>query len=197
MIIIATTRKEKDNCIAEFAKKNEIACFRGEEDDVLGRYFGAAKQFTIDVIVRITSDCPLMDARLVDELIDFYLKHSDVDYVANIVKRTYPRGFDIELFSFTSLQKAHAQARQQYQREHVTPYISENGECLNYAYKKDASRFRVTVDTREDFELIKKIIESFGEYKKFTYEEVITLLESRPDLVEINKNIEQKPVEKT
>lgn len=194
IIIIATSQKKNDDVIENLANKLGVACFRGDEEDVLSRYYEAAKKYNLDVVVRVTSDCPLSDPLLIDSLINYYLDNLDADYVANIIKRTYPRGFDIEVFSFKSLEKAAKEATKPYEREHVTPFISENSKVLNYQDTSDASQYRVTVDTPEDFQLITEIFKSLDPNKQFGYKQVVDLLDSRPDLVAINQHVEQKAI---
>jgi spore coat polysaccharide biosynthesis protein SpsF len=190
-IIIATTYSKKDDIIAKLALEEKINCFRGDEEDVLMRYYQAAKEYKIDTVVRITADCPLIDPGLVDEVIDFYLKNQPLNYASNTIKRTYPRGFDIEIFSFSALEKAFKNATKPYQREHVTPFIYENERCLNYKSDKDYSKYRVTVDTAEDFKLIDRIFDFFGN-NEFSYQKVIDLLNKNKGLAGINRNIKQK-----
>lgn len=194
LLAIATTINKNDDVIDALACKLKVKCFRGDEEDVLNRYYKAAKKYSLDVVVRITSDCPLMDPYLVDDVIAFYLENPQVDYASNTINRTYPRGFDIEVFSFQSLKKAAEEAVKPYQREHVTPFIYENMKTLNYENRKDASRYRVTVDTREDFELVAYIYELLSRGGEFGCKEVVDLLDSRPDLVLINQRIKQKQI---
>jgi spore coat polysaccharide biosynthesis protein SpsF len=191
-IIIATSKNRDNDVIEVLANNMGISCFRGDEEDVLDRYYQAAKKYNLDVIVRVTSDCPLSDPLLIDELVKFYFDNLPVEYVANTMKRTYPRGFDIEVFGFESLRKAAQEAANPYQREHVTPFIHENMKTLNYANASDTSRYRVTVDTIEDLELVSCIYELLRENKEFGYRQVIDLLNSRPDLAAINQGIAQK-----
>ena len=193
-LIIATTKNKNDDIVEKQAIDEGVACFRGEENDVLNRYYEAAKTHGIDVIVRITSDCPLMDPVLVDNLIDFYFENEHINYVTNTIKRTYPRGYDIEIFDFKSLEIAERYADKPYQREHVTSYIFENMKKMNYRQEIDFSKYRVTVDTIEDFELVSRIFEYFKENKYFGYRQVINLLDSRQDLVEINQFVKQKTI---
>lgn len=192
LLIIATTNNKNDDIVKKQAIDECVACFRGEEDDVLNRYYEAAKAYGVDVIVRITSDCPLMDPVLVDNLIDFYFINQPVGYVTNTIERTYPRGYDIEIFDFKSLETAERCADKPYQREHVTPYIFENMKKMNYRQRIDSSKYRVTVDTIEDFELVNRIFEYFKEDRYFGHKQVIDLLDSRQDLVEINQFVKQK-----
>ncbi|MDP8230772.1 MAG: glycosyltransferase family protein [Candidatus Gorgyraea atricola] len=194
LLSIATTINKNDDIIEALARKLKVECFRGDEEDVLGRYYEAAKKYGLDIIVRITSDCPLTDPSLVDDVIVYYLDNPQVDYVSNVINRTYPRGFDIEVFSFQSLKKASEKAVKPYQREHVTPFIYENMGCLNYEDDRDSSKYRVTVDTVEDFELVSAIYDILNKGAQFGYRQVVDLLDSRPDLVALNQFVEQKAV---
>ena len=173
--------------------------FRGSEENVLNRYYNAAKKFDIDPIVRITSDCPLIDPFVIDEIINFYEKNQ-YKMVTNAgpyeEKRTFPRGFDVEVFSFSLLEQAYENAEENYQKEHVTPYIYENHDDKIHFYqneKGDYSNLRLTVDTPEDFKLIKKIYDNLYEGKhNFYSEEIIEFLNKNPELININKKVTQK-----
>ena len=119
-IIIAIPDTKENNELEGFIRKNDFKYFKGSEDDVLSRYYQTAKSFKCDVIVRFTADCPLIDPKIVDLIIEKYLS-SDADYASNVIKRTFPRGLDTEVFNFEVLEKAHKEAKERYQREHVTP----------------------------------------------------------------------------
>lgn len=197
-IIIATTTNDRDNIIMKEANINGVNCFRGSEDDVLERYYLAAKEFQAETIIRITSDCPLFDSIVLDKMIEFY-RNSNYTVVTNageLKERTFPRGLDTEIFSFSSLEDAYYHANKNYQREHVTPYIYETQSNIYY-YKNevDYSRYRWTLDTEEDWELISKIYDKlyFGTHN-FYLKEIIQLMEDYPELYEINKDIEQKKI---
>lgn len=199
-IIIATTINEEDDIIVKEAKINGVKVYRGSEEDVLDRYYNAALENNADVIVRITSDCPLIDPYITEEIIDFYLNQS-YDLVTNsgddLSKRTYPRGLDVEVFSFDVLEKAHLNSDRYYQREHVTPYIYENSKNIYY-YKNNEnySKHRWTIDTEEDFELIKAIYEELYKGKHdFYFKEILNLFDIKPQLFDINKHVEQKKLE--
>lgn len=153
-------------------------------------------------MVRLTSDCPLIDPNIIDKTIYEYLsKISECDYVSNTVERTYPRGLDVEVFSMTTLEQAFREAKNIDYREHVTPYIYRHPDKFNIAFVKhpiDLSSFRLTVDTEEDFILITLLINSL--YKQdtkesFTIETIMELLQNNPDWVLINSHIEQKKVQ--
>lgn len=199
-IIIATTKHKRDEVIVEEAKRNHVNFFRGSEEDVLSRYYHSAVEFGLDAIVRITSDCPLVDPSVIDEVIDFYLNNNFVLVTnggAGDNDRTYPRGLDIAIFSFNVLEEAYENATQQYQREHVTPYIYEkfSDEIYRYKNERDLSDYRLTLDTPEDYDLIKKIYEKLYDGKHdFYLDDIIDFLEKNPELKAINENIIQKKV---
>ena len=196
-IIIATTKHRRDDPIIKEAKKYGINYYRGSEEDVLSRYYESAEQYDIDTIVRITSDCPLIDPFIIDEIIEFYQKN-DYDLVTNAgpkqENRTYPRGMDTEVFSFEILKEIYQNADQKYQREHVTPYIYENSDRISY-YKNnnDYSKYRLTLDEKEDLKLIKKVYNNLykGEHD-FYLADIIQLLEENKHLQKINQDIKQK-----
>lgn len=196
-IIVATTIDAHDDIIVKEALKFGAKVFRGSEEDVLSRYYYAAKENNIDVIIRITSDCPLIDPNILDKLIQFFNEHS-YDYVSNqspvLEERTYPRGLDIEVFTFNKLEEAFNNAKEHYQREHVTPYIYENSTNI-YRYKSNVnySKYRWTLDTIEDWNLISKVYEYLYKGKHdFFMEDIFKLMKKHPELEKINNMIEQK-----
>jgi spore coat polysaccharide biosynthesis protein SpsF len=198
-IVIATTVLDRDIVIENEAIKCGAKVFKGSEDDVLSRYYQAAKVNNIDVIVRITSDCPVIDPYVIDEIISFYLE-GQYDLATNagadLAQRTYPRGLDTEVFSFEALENAFVNGGEKYQREHVTPFIYEHSNKIHY-FKNDAdySKYRWTLDTEEDFELI---IEIFNRLYKgshdFYLHDIIELFKQNPNLFSINAHIEQKKI---
>lgn len=196
-VIIATTTHFQDDIIEKVSRNIGVKCFRGSESDVLSRYYFAAKENNADIIVRITSDCPLIDPKVMDEVIQFYKKH-DFPYVSNgntdSILRTFPRGLDTEVFGYKELEEAFLKAKEPYQREHVTPYLYEEERKI-YFYKNDNdySKFRWTLDTEEDWKLIQEIyIELYKGEHNFYLEDIIALMEEKPELYNINKEIEQK-----
>lgn len=198
-IVIATTTKLDDNAIVEEAKRLGVKCFRGSEDDVLGRYYYAAKENKADIVVRITSDCPLIDHQVLDEMIfEFKSLHMDkkVDYLSNTLERTFPRGLDVEVFSFKVLEESFNNANETYEREHVTPYIYENPEKFRlkgYMNNKDYSYHRWTLDTPEDLKLITKIYEDINSKDKLIlFNDVTNYLNVHPEVLQINNAINQK-----
>lgn len=198
-IVIATTDKEDDDKIVNEAKKLSVKYFRGSENDVLSRFYYAAKENNADIVVRVTSDCPCIDFEILDKMLIYFkekYKEKQVDYLSNTIKRTYPRGYDIEIFTFSALEKSYINAEKEYEREHVTPYIydkTNNFLKLSFENKEDYSEYRVTLDTIEDFIVIKNIFENLY-YKNpyFKLNDVVQYLNNNLHIVDINKHIEQK-----
>jgi spore coat polysaccharide biosynthesis protein SpsF len=196
-IVVATSVNHADEEIVEFCGRLSLPFFRGEEQDVLSRYHSAAREFHADVVVRLTSDCPVIDPSVIEKVLRHYFDHvTDFDYVSNCLTRTYPRGMDTEVFPFRVLEQAFYEAAEAGDREHVTPFIYRQADRFrlsNVAYHEDCSRHRWTVDTEEDFTLIRRIIESLYPFDPaFRMEDILTLLESDPGLFRINAHVEQK-----
>lgn len=195
-IVIATTQNEKDQKIIEFCNARDIHVIQGSEENVLERYFQAAKEYDAEVIVRLTSDCPLIDPELIDEVIRLFLESKDVDYASNTLVRSYPRGLDIEVFAMKALLESYQQAILESEKEHVTPFIynrPERFKLVNLESLEDYSYHRWTVDTEEDFELIQRIIEVTYPYTKdVKWKDIIKIMEQNPSWHEINAHIEQK-----
>ncbi len=182
-IIIATTTNPKDDKIFNLSTKLGVDVYRGNEEDVLERFFYVSKKYKVKNIVRLTSDCPMQDFRIIDELIKIY-KTEKYDYVSNISKRTFPDGLDVEVFSFDSLQIAYEQATHKLHREHVTTYIrggikglSEgNFKRYNFSYPVNYSNLRWTIDTKDDYEHIKLFFNNLPEH--FSWLEAINFYEN-------------------
>lgn len=198
-IIIATTLEEQDDKIVDKANKLGVKYFRGSESDVLSRYYFSAKESNADVVVRVTSDCPCMDSRIIENIINEFKKCSiseNIDYISNTVERTFPRGYDVEVFKFQSLEKAFLSASKDYEREHVTPYIydlNNKFKISSYKHNVDCSKYRVTLDTQEDLQVIKAIYEELFNYKGyFSLQDVLGFLDKNPNIARINEEIEQK-----
>ena len=173
-IILATTKNKEDKIICEIGRKLSISCFCGSENDVLDRFYQSVKNKKPNWIVRVTSDCPLIDPFLIDEIIKFTIT-KNIDYCSNILIENYPDGQDIEIMSFNSLEIAWKEALLNSEREHVTPYIKKNssfnGGSLfsseNYNLKKNYNNIRMTVDEQVDFDILKFVIDSLGIDKKW------------------------------
>ena len=195
-IIIATTESKRDDVIVELANSLMVKSFRGSENDVLDRFYNSVKPLKPDLVVRLTSDCTLIDADLIDEIISSALD-KDLDYYSNILYPTYPDGQDIEVFKFSSLKKAWESSRLDSDREHVTPYIKNNSTYMsnklftseNHEYKKDFNRVRMVVDYKEDFKVIELLIKKLGE--KATWKEYAKLYLSDNNINSINFQIKR------
>lgn len=196
-VVLATTTNETDLPLVAAAERLGIACYRGSEDDVLSRYYEAALQFGGESILRITSDCPLLDPAVIDLVMkQFASRKHPWDYVSTTLTRTFPRGMDVEMFTFEALKTAHDEATLPAEREHVTPFLYNNpdrfklGSVTNVL---DVSRHRWTVDTEEDFELVKRIIEAlYPSHPKFNMKDCLQLLNENPAWEKLNAHIEQK-----
>ncbi len=198
-VFIATTVNKTDDPIVAFCQEENIPFYRGSENNVLSRYYECAKENKLDVIVRVTSDCPLVDGELIrkawEDYKDSFKKYS---YISNGVNRTYPRGFDFEIFSFAYLEEAYKKATLEMDLEHVTPYIHQNRngntDFFHYINKEDKSSYRITVDTSDDFELIRQLIENHQAHHLHAHR-IIKLLDKHPSLALINRHIEQKKLQ--
>ena len=171
-IIIATTNKKNDDIIIKIAQKNQVDYYRGNESNVLKRYYDCANKFNLDNILRITSDCPLSDKKLIDKMIGIYLT-SKVDYISNTIKRTFPDGLDVEIFNFRALHQAFKYAKSKFEKEHVTQYFfkDKNIKKINYKNDIDLSKKRWTLDYHNDFLFISSVFNYFKpdiymDYKK-------------------------------
>ena len=197
VIVIATTLNRSDQPIIEFAAKQGVATYRGSEDDVLSRYHGAAHSYHADTVVRVTSDCPLIDPGVIDCVIrEFGIAPDKYDYVSNTLQRSYPRGMDTEVFGFETLDQAFREATLPAEREHVTPFIYHRPERYklgNVCYPSDESRHRWTVDTKEDLELIRRMLETlYPSNPRFTLEDALAAAAAHPEWSSINQHIAQK-----
>jgi len=190
-IIIATTNLEEDNAIVNFAKKNEIEYFRGESDDVLDRFYQCAKNFSSDNILRITSDNPLVDPTVIDDLIINYQK-SSCDYASTNLARTYPFGIDAEIFSFNTLEKTWKNAILPSEREHVSSYMKKNSKIFkqfNLRNKIKVPLVRLTIDREVDLELFRIVISKITD-RPILMNNILELYNNEPKLFEINSHMD-------
>ena len=185
---MATSDSKQDDIIESLCEEWGVNCFRGSENDVLDRYYKAGKKYCINTVVRITGDCPLIDYKLVDEIIDYFHKN-DFDYVSNTIEPTYPDGMDIEVFTFSALEQAWQRASLLSDREHVTPFIYKNSnyagqnlfKASNYSYPVDFSNIRLTVDEDNDLEVVRYLIENTPE--NFTWLDYVSELTKNPEMI--------------
>jgi spore coat polysaccharide biosynthesis protein SpsF (cytidylyltransferase family) len=190
-VIVATTINKDDLEIVKLCANLGISVYCGSEDDVLDRYYQTARLFKADHIVRITSDCPLIDPMVIDEVITLHVREK-ADYTSNTLKETYPDGEDIEVFTFAALKEAWKKANLSSEREHVTPFIRKNHafKLVNLEYNKDLSHKRWTLDNPEDFEFIKSIYKNIcNKSPNFGMMEILEFIDKNPDIEKINQNI--------
>lgn len=195
-VVIATTTNETDNAIVDYCRDRNWPVVRGSEQDVLSRYWLASQTYQAEVVVRVTSDCPLIEPMLVDELVEAFLAETPgLDYLSNVIEpRCFPRGLDIEVFSVESLQKAFNEAEEPAEREHVTPYIwcqPTRFALQSFEHEPSFSDQRWTVDTLQDYELVRRVFHHFKR-DNFHWRDVLTLLEQHPDWLLLNSDIQQK-----
>lgn len=191
-VVIATTVNKDDLEIVKICSSNGVSVYCGSEDDVLDRYFQAARLLKADHIVRITADCPLIDPTVISEVIEFHL-HKKADYTSNTFKETYPDGQDVEIFTFETLMKAWKNASLASEREHVTPYIRKNPDVfklLNLEYKDNLSQKRWTLDNPEDYVFIKIIYNNlYHKNPLFGMKEIMKFINENPEIERINQHI--------
>jgi len=194
-VYVATTVNSVDAPVVEIAEAAGAAVHRGSEADVLSRFDGCAKQYGLDVLVRVTSDCPLVDGALIGEAVNEFTAAADPRlYLSNTLQRTFPRGLDFEVFSASALAEAAAEATGA-AREHVTPYFYANPgsemRLRNVAWPEDKSAYRITVDTAEDFEVVRTLIEQYGA-ATMACGALIELLDAHPEISSLNEHVDQK-----
>lgn len=191
--ILATTNFHEDDKLVKIASNNGISFFRGPKNNVLKRFFQCALIFEAHTIIRITGDCPLVDPKLIDEMISFFNLHN-FDYVSNTIEPTFPDGLDIEIFSFSTLEKLLKKSKLKSEKEHVTSYIlnhKKEFKIYNYENKINLSHIRLTVDEKQDIKLIRKIYSQMKPLLIFSSTRVLKLLKNQPQLLEINKNLKR------
>lgn len=190
-LVVATTNSLDDDKIVELCKSLGVDFYRGSMNNVLERFYLAAINYTPDWIVRLTSDCPLIDPVVIDGLIEFATV-KNLDYASNTLEPTFPDGLDVEVFKFSALKKAYHEATLTSELEHVTPYIWKNStykggnifvsEC--YSTKEDLSKIRLTVDTLDDFKVIEHLLQEVGFDNNWI--DYVNYLNKYPEIFEIN-----------
>jgi len=198
-IVVATTVMPADDPIVAFCQAEGVLCTRGSEHDVLSRYIDAARHVGATSVVRVTSDCPLLEPELVDQAVDAL--GDGVDYVSNMMQPTWPYGMAVEAMPCGVLEEAASQASDPAEREHVTPFIywrPERYRLKSLTMEPDLSDKRWTVDTPEDFDLVSRIISTLHPRKPdFGISDVLELLEQNPSWETINRHVIQKTVTST
>lgn len=194
-VIVVTTNEEPDNAIVEICDSNQIKCFRGHSTDLLDRHYQAALYYGADAIVKIPSDCPLIDPNIIDEVLQYYISHSaKFDYASNLHPASWPDGNDVEIMSINALGIAWNEATKDFEREHTTPYIWENsdkftiGSVIWNTGKDYSTSHRWTLDYPEDFEFVKRVYEElYPQNPAFSLQDILHLLEQKPEIANINK----------
>ncbi len=194
-VVVATTVSKKDDVIVEICRREKFKYFRGDENDLLDRHFHAALHYNADVVVKIPSDCPLIDPTIINKVINYFIDNfNKYDFVSNLHPQTYPDGNDVEVFRFDVLETAWRKAKAPFQREHTTPYIWDNPDKfrignvewetgLNYSMSH-----RFTIDYPEDYEFIKAVYdELYNKKKLFSLNDILNLLDEKKEIFELNK----------
>jgi len=192
-VVVATTSNSEDDELVDLCKINNINCFRGSSLDLLDRHYNCAKKEKADIILKIPSDCPLIDPKVIDRVIFNHLK-GEFDYTSNLHPQSYPDGQDVEVINFSALEKVWEQAKKPYEREHTTPYIWENKSKFrlnNVLWEKgiDLSMiYRIVLDYYEDYQLIKSVFENlYLKNPMFDINEIVSFLDNNPEITKLNK----------
>ena len=189
-IILAIPDSAENDALLKFAEENKIKCFRGSEEDVLSRFYFAAKENGSKDILRMCADRPLIDPKLIDFVAEKYFK-SQVDYISTRINHTFPEGFTVEIFKFSALEEAFKNAKEPNHREHVTPYIYANAKNFKIASvesKEDFSFMRLTVDEEKDVKFLKEVLKSKS---NLNFKELANFLKNHPEITKINSSINQ------
>lgn len=196
-IVLATTVNQTDDPLVEFSRRNGISYFRGSEEDVMLRVIGAAESASMEIVVEITGDCPIIDPLIVEQTIQMFL-HNSCDYASNAHIRSYPEGMDTQVFRLEILKRSAEMTNDPLDHEHVTLHIRNHPELFSHVYLIASPdlywpELGLTLDEQKDYELLKKIIEYYGDANPyFSCREVISLLKSKPDWVLINRDVQRK-----
>jgi spore coat polysaccharide biosynthesis protein SpsF len=193
-IVVATTTDSEDDEIFELCRRHNIECFRGHPTDLLDRHYKAAKIYDSDIVVKIPSDCPLIDPKIIDRVIKYFLDNlNDFDFVSNLLPPTYPDGNDVEVTTFDALEYTFKNASLSYEREHTTPFIWTNPEIFRISNVKweavlnYSNTHRWTLDYEDDYTFIRAIFEElYHKNKEFGLNDILNLLDSKPHLKRIN-----------
>lgn len=194
-IVVAITTDPSDDELFKLCKQNNLETYRGNTQDLLDRHYQAAKLFNAEAVVKIPSDCPLIDPKIIDEVIGYYLDNKNkFDFVSNLHPATFPDGNDVEIMSFKTLESVWINAKKDFEREHTTPYIWEKPEQFrlgNYTWKSGldySMKMRFTIDYKEDYEFIKRVYdELYEKNNQFGLDEILELLERKPEIRKINQ----------
>ena len=188
--IVAIPDDTTNDILFNFLNNLKISCYRGSKLDVLDRYYHCAKQFSFNHIMRLTGDNPLIDPEIVNNAIKQYCD-SNCDYLTNSIDRTFPNGTEVEIFSFNALETAWKFAKKKSEREHVTPYFYNNPNKFkihHFKQKQDQSKFRYSIDRKEDYLLVLKILSKINT-RPIKTSDIIELLTNYPEIKKLNSHI--------
>lgn len=199
-IVIATTTNAKDDIIEKWCKENNVACYRGSEDDVLNRYYSASVAFPSDIVVRITADDPFKEPSVIDAVVN-KLINEGYDHVTNNFPPSFPEGLDCEAFKFSALKKSEETTQDPFEREHVTQYIYHNPDKFkigNVSSVRNLSSLRWTIDKSADYEMVKAVYAHRDPKNKgiLLMDEILDILEKNPEISKINSSIERSAMYK-
>ena len=199
-IVIATTINEKDDKIEKWCNENNVACYRGSENDVLNRYYSASVAFPSDIVVRITADDPFKEPAVIDAVVN-KLINEGFDHVTNNFPPSWPEGLDCEAFTFAALEASEKSANDAFEREHVTQYIYHNPDKFkigNVASPKNLSYLRWTIDKEVDYEMVKAVYAHRNPANTdiLLLDEILDILEKNPEIKEINSSVERSAMYK-
>ncbi len=192
-LVVATSTNADDDEVENFCSKNNLVCYRGHLTDLLDRHYQVGKTFSANAVVKIPSDCPLIDPQIIDKVIRHYIENDELDFVSNLHPATYPDGNDVEIMSFDSLECAWKDAAKSYEREHTTPFIWENADTFkvgNIVWESGldySTTHRWTIDFPEDYEFIRRVYEElYPKNHNFSLNDILSLLKQKPEIAEIN-----------
>jgi len=191
LVVVATTENPEDDCIVQWCNENKIEVFRGNEKNVLERYYQCSVKYNAEIIVRITADDPFKDPQVNNQAIKLLIEKK-YDYVSNTITPSYPEGLDIEVFTYTALKCAYENATLESEREHVTPYIWKNKDLfkiLNFEYSKDISHLRWTIDYEEDLEFVRCVCRKLDIDNSFLMKDVLRVLKENPEITKKRKKV--------
>ncbi len=196
-VVVATSELAQDDLIEQWCKNRGVNCFRGSSEDVLVRYVDALSEFPSERIIRITADCPLVDPGIIDSMIRLH-QNNQLDYASNVIKRTFPVGFDTEVVSCDALKRVNKEATEKHHREHVTLYIRDNVEKFktrNLEFGLRLPELRLTLDRSEDFAAIKTLASYLeGGIKLHSIYKFVQILCDHPEIIEINNSADLEPM---
>ena len=199
-LVIATTINEKDDKIEKWCNENNVACYRGSENDVLNRYYSASVAFPSDIVVRITADDPFKEPAVIDAVVN-KLINEGFDHVTNNFPPSWPEGLDCEAFTFAALEASEKSTNDAFEREHVTQYIYHNPDKFkigNVASPKNLSYLRWTIDKEVDYEMVKAVYAHRNPANTdiLLLDEILDILEKNPEIKEINSSVERSAMYK-